>query len=401
MADLLLKNIKKIYRMDPNRRDDAIWIKDGMIYSIGSSRQLPEISKKSSGGKIDVLDCTDLIVLPGFVESHTHLLFAGSRENELYMRAAGRSYLEILESGGGIHHTVSALRSASEEQLIKHGLRFLDKALAMGITTIEIKSGYGLDFENEKKMLVVINKLKKLHPVTIIPTYLVHSVPKNTERNKYIEEVAQRMIPEFRQYADWFDIFLEKKVFELEECERLVRKARDAAYHIGIHTNQMNDIGGVHLANDLGVRHVDHLEILSDEDAELIKQNQNLYSVFIPTAEGFVFSEHVGQIQKLLNVPDRIVLTSDFNPGSSPVLSPFFVMTYAILRYRASDPFLLLDSYTKNPSQMLFLEDRGKIEEGLRADMICLESDNFEQIPYWGTTHFIKYVIKDGQIIEK
>jgi imidazolonepropionase len=315
------------------------------------------------------------------------------------MRAEGRPYLEILECGSGIYNTVNAVRKASEEQLIQNGLKFLDKALRFGTTTIEIKSGYGLDYETEKKMLTVINKLNKQHAVDIIPTFLVHTVPKDTDRKSYIDQVAHRMIPEFREYAEWFDIFIEKGVFDIKEGEYLITKALDAGYRIGIHTNQMHDIGGVKLAVELGVRHVDHLEVLTEEDADRIRENDQIFPVFLPTAEAYVLSKHIGQIHQLMDIPSRIVLSTDFNPGSSPVLSPQLVMAEAVLRYRISDPYLLIDSFTANPSKMLYLDDRGTIQKGKRADLILLQLDNFKQVPYFGTINFIKNVIKSGRIM--
>ena len=400
--NLLLKNIKSIYGHEsPDKAKPSIWIENGIIRTIAPFDEIRKTVGADICEKTETIDCSDCIALPGFVDSHTHLLFYGSRENELYMRAEGLPYLEILKKGGGIHSTVSAVRSASEEELILNGLKFLDKALRVGTTTIEIKSGYGLDYENEKKMLRVIRKLNELHLADIVPTFLVHTVPKDVDRKTYINEVAERMIPEFREYADWFDIFLEKGVFDLKEGEFLIKKAIDAGYHIGIHTNQVHDIGGVRLADELGVRHVDHLEVLTDEDAQRIIDNENLYPVFLPTAEACVFSEHVGQIHKLLNIPDRIVLSTDFNPGSSPVLSPLIAMVFAVLRYRLSNPDLLIDAFTTNPANMLFLNDRGAIKKGMQADIVLMELDNFSQIPYFGTIDSIKFVIKRGTIFRE
>jgi len=392
MKDIILKNIREIYGRKKHPEPLSIKISQGLIEKIAPFDDL-----KISGDNAEVINASGLIVMPGFVESHTHLLFAGSREDELFMRAAGTPYLEILKRGGGIYNTVKSVREASEDELYANGLKFLDQALRFGITTIEIKSGYGLDIENEEKMLRVISELNKLHAVDIVPTFLVHTVPKDRDRSEYLDQVASEMIPEFRKYSDWFDIFLEKNVFTPEEAERLIEIAIDNGYRIGIHTNQVNDIGGISLAHRLGVRHVDHLEVLSDNDADLIR-NSGMYPVFLPTAEGMVFSGHTGQINKLLDIPDRIVISSDFNPGSSPVLSPFFVMTYAVLRYRISDYKLLIDSYTKNPADMLFIEDRGRIEQGLTADIVCLDLDNFKQIPYFGTFDIVKYVIKKGKL---
>ncbi len=390
MSALTVRNIRSVF----GRKEGpcTITIEDGIITAL---------DKKAPDSSGPVIDAAGLIALPGFVECHTHLLFAGSRENEFYMRAAGRPYLEILREGGGIHSTVSRVRAAGEDELFQRGLYFLDQALQMGITTVEIKSGYGLDYDSEEKMLRVINRLNESHPVDIIPTLLIHSVPRDRERADYLREVETRMIPELRPLAEWFDIFLEEGVFSVSEAETLILAAQKEGYRIGLHINQVHDLGGVELAVRLGARHVDHLEVLSDKDAEMIRNTPGLYPVFLPTAEGFVFSERIGQIAKLLDLGDRIVLSSDFNPGSSPVLSPFFVMTYAVLRYRISDPVLLLNSYTRNPAALLGLEDRGEITVGRKADMLLLELDNFAQIPYLGTFNVVRYVIKNGEVLKQ
>jgi len=193
---------------------------------------------------------------------------------------------------------------------------------------------------------------------------------------------------------------LEKNVFSLKETEHLIQEAQDAGYHVGLHTNQVNDLGGVKLADEMSIRHVDHLEVLKDDDAQRIIANENLYSVFLPTAEAHVFSQHVGQVQKLLEIPERIVLSSDFNPGSSPVLSPLAVINSALLRYRLSDPFLLLNSLTANPAIMLFLDDRGIIQEGRKADFVGFQLDNFEQIPYFSTLDIVRFVMKGGEVVK-
>ncbi|NQT27062.1 imidazolonepropionase [candidate division KSB1 bacterium] len=393
MSELLLQNIKQVYHPDWLNHEGpvSIYINDGIIKKIAEGESTPET---------EVLDCSGLIALPGFVDSHTHLLFAGSREDELYLRANNVSYLEILKQGGGIYRTVEAVRAASEEELLQNGLRFLDVALRQGITTIEIKSGYGLDFETEAKMLRVIRKMNEMHPIDIVLTFLVHSVPKNWKREAYIQTVMEEMIPAFREYANWFDIFLEEGVFSQDETRLLIQRAIDAGYKIGLHANQVYDLGGVRLANEMGVRHVSHLEVLCQEDAVRIIQNPDLYSVFLPGAESFVFSERIGQINQLLDIPERIVLSTDFNPGSSPVLSPTMIMAMAVLRYRLSNPKLLINAFTINPAEMLFLPDRGKIEQGKVADLILLDLDRFEQVPYFGTINMIRHVIKRGKVFD-
>ena len=395
---IILENVKKIYGQPDQARPMSIMLKNGVIDKIARFDQLAEATVKSEKSPA-IIDCSDQIVMPGFIDSHTHLLFSGSREAEFYLRAKGSSYLDILGSGGGIYSTVDKVRRASEEELIENGIKYLDKALEFGITTIEIKSGYGLDYQTEEKMLRVLQKLNALHPLDIIPTYLVHAAPREMDRKKYIDSVIHGMLPDFRAFTGWFDIFLEKDVFDVGEAERMIQKAAELGYSIGLHTNQVNDIGGIALANEYGVRHVDHLEVLSDADAERIIQNPNLYAVFLPAAEYFIFSENIGQVKKLSAIPSRIVFATDFNPGSSPVLSPQVIMSLAVLRYRLADPGLLLDGFTANPARMLGLANHGAIETGAAADVICLQLDRFEQIPYLGTVNFITYMIKAGELV--
>ena len=394
MSDLILKSAKQVYSKTMSfPSGHSIWIRDGLIHKMGPDNAL------GYPDSIPALDCSHSVLIPGFVDCHTHLLFAGSREHEFYMRAAGRSYLEILESGGGIYSTVNALRSASDEELIRNGLRFLDRALALGTTTVEIKSGYGLDPENEMRMLSIIRKLDNMHAVDIIPTFLTHTVPRSWERERYLETVEKEMIPAFREYSEWYDIFIEKGVFSAEESRRLLRAAHNAGYHLGVHANQVHDIGGVTLAIEMNVRHISHLEVLSDKDAAGILENDNIYPVFLPGAEACVFSDRKGQIGRLLSIPERLILSTDFNPGSSPLLSPALIMQMAVLRYRSEDAAWLIDSFTRNPADMLYLSDRGRLEVGCKADIISLKLENYEQLPYFGTMPVIDRVIKTGKVV--
>lgn len=395
----VLRNIRRCLQPGGRVLDNiSIWIQGDRIHKMGNWERI-QSDIEQSGNPYTVRDCSSWIAAPGFIDCHTHLLFAGSREKELYARARGTPYLDILKQGGGIYHTVGAVRSASEEELMENGRYYLDMALSYGITTVEIKTGYGLDYSNEEKMLRVINRLNA-HPVDIVPTFLVHTVPRGSDRKSYIEEIAAKWIPSFRDRAGWFDLFLEEGVFSLKEAEFLLTHARDAGYHLGLHTNQVHDIGGIGLAETLGVRHVDHLEVLSDEDALRIRRNPECYAVFLPAAEAYVFSEHIGQIEKLSAIPERLVLSSDFNPGSSPVLSPCFVMAQAVLRYRLDNPFLILDAYTANPASMLFMDDRGVLAPGKKADLVFMRLNTFEQIPYLAGTDFIEGVMKSGTWVD-
>ncbi len=393
---LLLENPLKIYQYQPVC-GHSILIQNDRILDIDTLKNLNQTYHLQQNKALKRLDCTGKIIMPGYIDCHTHLLFYGYREKELYMRAGGLDYLQILQKGGGIHNSVASVHNASESQLLQNGLKFLDKALQLGITTIEIKSGYGLDYDHELKMLKIINHLNALHAVDIVTTFLLHTIPHSMNRQDYLKQAADKMLPDFRQYAQWFDIFLEKGAYTFAEADFLLNRAAQLGYRLGMHSNQMNDLGGVGLAVKRGVRHIDHLERLSRRDAEKIMAATDLYAVFLPSAEYFVFSQQIGQIHRLLDIPERLVLSSDFNPGSSPVLDPHLVMNLAILRYRLDQPFLLLDAYTRNPADMLMLKQRGRIAKNCLADLLCIDLTEFEQIPYIGTVPLIQTVIKSGK----
>lgn len=399
MSGLLLVDAREIFAVPQERGRLSILVEGERIAAVAP---LAECERLAAEKRLvpERLDCSTSIIVPGFVDCHTHLVFAGSRENELYMRAGRSSYLEILAQGGGIYNTVQAVRAASEEQLYDIGWRYLDQALSLGITTAEIKSGYGLDLATEEKMLRVIDRLRQDHPVDIVSTFLVHTVPRDQDRQAYIDQVINEMIPAFRPLADWLDIFVERGVFDVVESRQLLQAGKAAGYRLGLHTNQMHDIGGIGLALEMGVQHVDHLEVLSDADAQGLIDDGHIYAVFLPGAEIFTFSEHVGQIHKLLSMPERLVLSSDFNPGSSPILSPLLVAAMAVWRYRLTDPDLILRALTVNPARLLGFADRGSIAPGQRADLVCLDLANSAQIPYFGTLNCIQKVIKNGRIAE-
>ncbi|MEA1986499.1 MAG: imidazolonepropionase, partial [Candidatus Marinimicrobia bacterium] len=203
-------------------KNGAIAVNDGIIIEIGKS---DELAKKYS--KVEKkIDAKKSVVMPGFVDCHTHLVFAGSRENEMSMRLNGVSYLDILKQGGGIHSTVEATRKISKDKLNESSIKKLNKLLANGTTTVEIKSGYGLNYETEKKMLEVINELNDEHPIDIIPTFLgAHTIPKDTNREKYIDWIVNKAIPEFKNLSKYCDIFCEDGAFSLDETEKIFKSA--------------------------------------------------------------------------------------------------------------------------------------------------------------------------------
>ncbi|MBN1543208.1 imidazolonepropionase [candidate division KSB1 bacterium] len=398
MSALLLTNAREVFGAPTDRGALSILIEGEQITAVSALAECEYLARERNL-EPQCVDCSDSVIVPGFIDCHTHLVFTGTRERELYLRAANTPYLEILRQGGGIHQTVQAVHEADEDELVATGRRYLDQALALGITTVEIKSGYGLDTENESKLLRAIQRLKGDHPIDVVPTFLVHSVPLGEDRQRYLNRVVEEMIPAFRPLADWFDIFVEEGVFDIAESRRMLKAAAAAGYCLGLHTNQMHDIGGVGLALETGVRHVDHLEVLSDSDARALIDASDVYAVFLPGAEYCAFSPHIGQIHKLLNMPERLVLSSDFNPGSSPILSPMLVMAMAVWRYRLTDPDLLVRALTINPARMLGFSDRGEIRPGTRADLVCLALDNSAQIPYLGTLNCIRRVYKNGRLV--
>lgn len=337
------------------------------------------------------------LVVPGFVDCHTHIPFYGYREKDFLRRVSGLSYSQIHGAGGGIYESVSKLRETAINELVRFNLYFVNSFLAKGVTTIECKTGYGLDEQNEIKQLKVIEILKKISPIGIIPTFMgAHAIPKNSNQQDYVDYLV-KMLDLVKENCDCVDIFCDLGAFDSCNTRKYLTAATEKGFKVRIHANELSNIGAVKVAVDLNAISADHLLKVNDEDIKLLSQS-NTTAVLMPTTS-FYLNEGYAPARSLIDSQVIVALASDFNPGSSPVIEPSLVMNLAI-RFLKMSPQEVLSAYTLNSASVLGIADRlGTIEVGKDADLVVYKDADLETIMYFvGITP--KYVVKRGQIFE-
>ncbi len=349
-----------------------------------------------------VIDCRQNVVMPGLIDSHTHLIFAGSRSDEFESRLKGVSYEEIARKGGGITRTVLATRQATKDELINLALERIDEAISTGITTIEIKSGYGLDYENEIKMLECISELKDKAKIDLVPTFLgAHTIPVeyNDNRTGYINLLTNQLIPEVskRKLAQFCDVFLEKTAFSLEETKEIFNAARKNNLKLKLHCDQFNSIGGVKLGIDFNVRSIDHLEMIVDEDIKQLSRT-DIVATILPGVSYFL-KIPFAPVRKLIDEGCIVALATDFNPGSCTSQNLPLMMNMAAI-YNGMQLNETINSVTINAAYSLDLESKiGSLEPGKQADILILNTNDYKNLVYYFGKNFSKTVIKRGKII--
>ncbi|MGE3466973.1 MAG: imidazolonepropionase [Pyrinomonadaceae bacterium] len=384
----------------------AVAIADGRFVGVGPSAEI--LTEFESD---ELLDAEGRVVSPGFVDPHTHIVNAGDRLNEFELKIKGAEYLDILAAGGGIISTVKNTRTATDEDLIESALKRLDKMLACGTTTCEIKTGYGLDTETELKMLRVIGELSRRHPMTIVPTFLAaHTVPPEFKDNAdgYVELICNEMLPLAWQ---WFqtshlaktetsffcDIFAERNSFDLHQMRRLLDTARSLGFDIKAHVDQFTNLGGSRLGIELGAASIDHLDAISDEEIDLLAGSHTI-GIVIPTENFNAGKTEFAPARKLIDAGCAIALSTDYNPGSAPCPSMPMAMSIAC-RYQKLLPSEALNASTINAAYSIGLgESHGSIEVGKAADLISLDYDDYRQIAYEFGGNGIVSIIKGGNV---
>jgi imidazolonepropionase len=376
-------------------KNGAIAVNDGIILETGNSKDLLE-----KYSKVDrLIDAENCVVMPGFVDCHTHLVYGGSRESEMAMRLNGVPYLEILKQGGGIHSTVKATREISKKDLKRISIKKLDKLLKNGTTTVEIKSGYGLDYVTEKKILEIINELNKEHVMDIIPTFLgAHTIPKGVDREKYVNWIVEEAIPKFRNLAKYCDVFCEDGAFSIDETKRIFSTAIQTGYKLKIHSGQFNDLGASGLAAHLRAVSADHLENISVEQIRKMKKNGTI-AVLLPGVPFYLQSQKYANARLMIKEKLPIAIATDYNPGSCPSYSMQMMITLACLNMNLTIEEAIIASTINSAAAIEKEKVVGSLENGKQADIIILDLDNYKQIPYYFGTNLIKNVVKNGIII--
>jgi len=378
-------------------RDGAVLVEDGVIVDVGRT---DSILREHGSSRFERVDAQGKTVMPGFVDCHTHLVYAGSREFELELKAKGKSYMEILREGGGILRTVKDTRRASADDLYHQSARRLKSMIAHGSTTVEAKSGYGLDSDVEIRILETVQKLGKSMDATVVPTYLgAHAVPPEYagRSDDYVDFVVGEMLPKVarRRLAEFCDVFCEKGVFSVEQSRRVLLEAKRLGMRPKVHADEFKPSGGAELAAEVGAISADHLMRTTD-DGIVAMARKDVCGVLLPGTPYSSMSKEYADGRRLIDLGVPIALGTDLNPNCWNE-SMQFTISLACHKMRMT-PAEAVTAATINAAAALGMEKRiGSIERGKRADIIVLDVPTHAHIPYRFGTNLCMTVIKDGQ----
>lgn len=380
-------------------KNGVIVIKNGIIEKIGTTEgMLNEYDKEN----FEVIDAEGKTILPGFVDSHTHFIFGGYREEEFSWRLSGASYMEIMNRGGGIVNSVKGTRTASEEELYNLGKERLNSMLSFGVTTVEGKSGYGLDLETELKQLRVMDKLNDEHPVDVCKTFLgAHAVPDEYKgrTQEYINFMLEKVLPKVlkKKLADFCDVFCEKGVFSVEESREILLKAKELGMKLKLHADEIVQLGGAELAAEIGAVSADHLLHASDKGIEDMAK-AGVVCTLLPTT-AFCLKEPYARGRFMIDKGCAVALATDFNPGSGFTNSIPLMFALATI-YMNMSIEEAITAMTLNGAAAIGRADIiGSVEEGKRADLVILKYPSYKFLPYHTGVNIVEKVIKDGVLV--
>jgi imidazolonepropionase len=378
----------------------AVLIEGEVIQGIGSAE---EVERDLKGLPVERISAEGCVVMPGFVDSHTHPVFVQPRDDEYELRIKGTTYQQIAERGGGILSSVRAMRNCSKEKLLQATLRRMSQFLEHGTTTVEAKSGYGLDLENEVKMLKVIRELAQITPLELVPTFLgAHEIPVEfrSHPEDYIDLVKNQMIPFIaaRKLARFCDCFVEPHLFSLSDAEQICREAQRHGLGIKLHADQLSRSGATQLGVRLGAVSVDHLEQISQEDIKALQQT-NVVATLLPGSVFHLGLDRYAPARALIDAGVPVALATDFNPGSSPTLSMQMILSLACTQMRMT-PSEAIVAATMNAAHALLRSGSvGSLEPGKQADLSIMQVEDYRQIPYFFGMNHCKMTIKKGKIV--
>ena len=408
---LLIKNIKKLVQTEETPRtwvagldmdkietiDNAfLLINEKIIEDFGPMSNCPN-------GDYETIDATGKFVFPSFCDSHTHIVYAGSREIEYVDKIKGLSYEEIAKRGGGILNSAKLLAETSEDELYNQALERVNEMIGFGTGAIEIKSGYGLNTENELKMLRVIKRLKESVPVLIKATFLgAHSIPLayRDKQSEFVDIVINEMLPQVvsENLADYVDVFCDKGFFTVEDTDRILMAAMKLGLQPKIHANELDYSGGVQVGVKYNARSVDHLEFIGKDEIEALKNSETMPTV-LPGA-AFFLNMRCSPVREMMNAGLPIALASDFNPGSSPSGNMKFIISLACINYKMT-PNEAINATTINSAYAMGIEDEvGTIASGKIANLFITKAiPSIEYLPYAYTSNIIDTIILNGKVV--
>ena len=360
--------------------DGGMLIRDGKIEKVGLSN---EIEKNVGDGEI--VDADGRIVMPGFVDAHTHLVFAGNRLDDFERRARGETYEEIAKAGGGIWSTVAKTRAATEPDLLAQAKKHADWFLRCGTTTVEAKSGYGLTVEDELKILRVLRRLQEEMPLEIVPTFLgAHAVPRDLSPDEYLNVLIAEMLPRVsaEKLAEFCDVFCERGYFDIDRSRKILSAAKQFGLGLRGHVDQLTNSGGANLMADMGATTADHLEQTNEQGIAALKKG-NVQPVLLPGSVYALGSSCYPRAREMIEAGLGVVLATDFNPGSSPTPSMPMVLSLACTQMKMS-PAEAITASTLNAAYSVNRGDKiGSLEPGKLANFVIFDCEDFRELAYW------------------
>ena len=391
------KNISfvKAERMNelPSISDAFLYVKNGVIADFGKMSEIPNF------GDIETINAKDKIVLPAWCDSHSHSVFTGNRSDEYMQRIKGATYEDIAKNGGGILKSSSQINSISFEDLFQESKKRIKSLIRQGTGSLEIKSGYGLSYDAELKMLEVINRLKNSLPIEIKSTFLgAHAVPKNYKKEEYFNLVIDKMLPEFvdKKLVDFVDIFCEENYFSSDDTKLLCKRANELDIGIKIHTNQFNSIGGIRAGVDNGALSVDHLEVMTRDDLNALKNSKTM-PVLLPGCSFFLGIDYANA-RDLLSNGISFAIASDYNPGSCPTGNMNFILSLACNKLKLTTQ-QAINAATINGAYAMGVSNKtGSISKGKIANLLITDKlDSIDDLPYYIGDNLIEKVLIKGE----
>ena len=378
--------------------DPALAVGEGRILACGPRREV-----LGAWQAPEVIDLGGGVLVPGFVDPHTHPVFLQTREKEFHMRMAGASYVEISRAGGGILSSIRGVREAGSEELCRRVLERYDRILLEGTTTAEVKSGYGLSTEAEIKSLEVLARAAEHHPLETAATFLgAHEFPPEyrEDRPAYLELLCREMLPRARELAEFADVFTEGHVFDLDQSRRYLERARELGFRLRVHADEIEPLGGAELGVELGAASVDHLVRVSPAGIAALGRSDTV-AVMLPTTTFQLGKEHYAPARELLAAGAVVALATDYNPGTSHVWSMPLVIAVACVKMKLT-PAEALQAATINAAFSLGRDDRvGTLHPGKQADFVVLDLPSFQALGYAFSAGLARWVVKKGKVVAR